>query len=92
MTDADGTEHVFTNVAGTWVAPPGLNMHLRRYQAGGTPAAPIADKWAMTRPDGVTHFFDNLGFLTSTKDRNGNTLTYNYEQPERVRRRRLCDR
>jgi RHS repeat-associated protein len=80
MTDADGTEHVFTNVAGKWVAPPGLNMHLRRYQAGGTIADPIADKWAMTRPDGVTHFFDNLGFLTSTKDRNGNTLTYNYER------------
>ena len=34
----------------------------------------------MTRPDGVTHFFDNLGFLTRTEDRNGNTLTYIYER------------
>jgi RHS repeat-associated protein len=80
MTDADGTEHTFTNVAGKWVAPPGLNMHLRRYKPGGSIADPIPDKWALTRPDGITHFFDNLGFLTRTEDRNGNALTYNYER------------
>jgi RHS repeat-associated protein len=80
MTDADGTEHVFTNVAGRWVAPPGLNLHLRRYKPGGSIVSPIPDKWALTRPDGVTHFFDNLGFLTRTEDRNSNTLTYVYER------------
>jgi RHS repeat-associated protein len=80
LTDADGTEHVFTNVAGQWVAPPGLNMRLRRYRDGGSLTAPVEDKWALTRPDGVTHFFDTFGFQTNTKDRNANTLTYVYER------------
>jgi YD repeat-containing protein len=80
LTDADGTEHTFTNQGGRWVPPPGLNMRLRRYRTGGTPLDPVPDKWALTRPDGVTHFFDNDGFQTATKDRNGNTLTYEYER------------
>jgi RHS repeat-associated protein len=79
LTDADGTVHRFTKAGGRWVAPPGVNMHLRRYKPGGTLLEPIADKWALTRPDGVTHFFDNLGYLRSTVDRNGNQLTYVYE-------------
>jgi RHS repeat-associated protein len=79
LTDADGTVHTFTRSGDKWIAPPGLNMNLRRYKPGGTPLAPIDDKWAMTRPDGVTHFFDNLGYQTSTQDRNGNTLRYCYE-------------
>jgi RHS repeat-associated protein len=79
LTDSDGTVHTFTRSGGRWIAPPGLNMTLRRYKPGGTALAPIDDKWAMTRPDGVTHFFDNLGYQTSTQDRNGNTLRYCYE-------------
>jgi RHS repeat-associated protein len=79
MTDADGTRHVFTRSGNRWVAPPGVNMHLRRNKAGGTFATPIEDKWAMTRPDGVTHYFDSLGFLTATEDRNNNRLEYDYE-------------
>ncbi|HEX8122223.1 MAG TPA: RHS repeat-associated core domain-containing protein [Solirubrobacteraceae bacterium] len=79
LTDSDGTVHTFTRAGGEWVAPPGLNMHLRRYKKGGTALAPIPEKWAMTRPDGVTHFFDNLGYQTSTRDRTGNSITYVYE-------------
>ena len=80
MNDADGTEHRFTRTAGRWVAPPGLNMYLRRYQDGGSAAQPLGEKWAMTRPDGVTHFFDSLGYLTKTQDRNSNALIYTYER------------
>ena len=80
MNDADGTEHQFTRTGGKWVAPPGLNVWLRRYQDGGSAASPLSDKWAMTRPDGVTYFFDNLGYLTKTQDRNGNALIYTYER------------
>lgn len=80
MTDSDGTVHTFTKSAGGgWVSPPGVNMRLRRYRDGGSFASPVADKWAMTRPDGVTHFFDNLGYLTETRDRNANSLIYHYE-------------
>jgi RHS repeat-associated protein len=80
MTDADGTVHTFTKAAdGSWIAPPGVSMRLRRNQDGGTIVTPIEEKWALTRPDGITHFFDNLGYLTKTKDRNGNVLEYEYE-------------
>lgn len=80
MTDSDGTVHTFTKGAnGEWIAPPGVNMRLRRFRDGGTIVNPIDEKWALTRPDGVTHFFDNLGYLTKTKDRNGNVLEYAYE-------------
>jgi RHS repeat-associated protein len=86
LTDADGTRHVFSklNASSRWVAPAGLNMYLRRYRSGGTPAAPLADKWAMTRPDGITYFFDNLGYHRKTLDRNGNELTYVYDELDAV--------
>ncbi|HEX8051734.1 MAG TPA: LamG-like jellyroll fold domain-containing protein [Thermoleophilaceae bacterium] len=80
MTDSDGTVHTFTKGAdGEWIAPPGVSMRLRRFQNGGTLVNPIDEKWALTRPDGITHFFDNLGYLTKTKDRNDNVLEYIYE-------------
>ena len=79
LTDSDGTVHTFTRSGGKSISPPGLNMNLRRYKPGGSAVAPIPDKWAMTRPDGITHFFDNLGYQTSTQDRNGNTMQYCYE-------------
>ena len=79
LTDSDGTVHTFTRTGEGWEAPPGLNMRLRRFSEGGTLLNPVRRKWALTRPDGVTHFFDNLGYLTETEDRNGNTLEYHYE-------------
>jgi RHS repeat-associated protein len=36
--------------------------------------------WAITRPDGVTYFFDGLGYASSIEDRNGNTMTYDYDR------------
>lgn len=98
VTDADGTRHVFkAESAGSDVfnAPPGVQLHLRRFsKASGFIDAPVfgfeqldtpAKAWAATRPDGVTYYFDQLGYHTSTEDRNGNaiTLTYDYRGPTR---------
>jgi RHS repeat-associated protein len=81
LTDADGTVHTFTRSGpdAKWVSPPGLNMHLRRWNPDGDLVNPVDDQWAMTRADGVTHFFDTFGYLTRTEDRNGNALRYEYE-------------
>ena len=81
LTDSDGTVHTFQRGQGNnWIHPAGVTMYLRRYNpAVASRVTIVPDKWAMTRPDGVTHFFDNLGYLTSTKDRNGNTLRYDYQ-------------
>lgn len=79
MVDADGTQHTFHHSGDHWVPSDGLNLYLRRYRDGGSAASPVSDKWAMTRPDGVTEFFDSLGYLTSIRDRHGNAITYVYE-------------
>ena len=93
LTDSDGTVHQFQRQAnGTWRHPDGVNLYLRRYRnpTNGQPASRtniVEDYWAITRPDGVTHFFDNLGYLRETKDRNGNSLRYQYRRHDVVRDR-----
>ena len=75
-TDGDGTTHRFTGTVGTdgitrWQEPPGVNLYLR--------SLPIGDsrgRWALTRPDKVTFFFDPDGFPTLVEDRNGNRITF----------------
>ena len=82
MTDPDGTRHTFTRDAssGEWKSPAGVDLHLRRFAPGGDLINVVTRKWAMTRPDGVTYFFDSLGYLSSIEDRNANTITYTYER------------
>ena len=73
MTDADGTTHHFTRDADDarkWIAPPGVHLTLRRWATTGDPITDPA--WVMTRADGVAYFFDRLGYLIKTEDRNGN--------------------
>lgn len=79
LTDADGTRHQFTRDGTTqkWIAPPGVHLTLRRFANTGD--ARTSRRWVMTRPDGVAHFFNALGYLIATEDRNHNTLTYTYE-------------
>lgn len=79
-------------------APAGVDLRLRTYDVIGS-GPRLEDKpkfWAMTRPDGVTYFFDAWGFLRSIEDRNivvdsdpnqlgnqpraGNELRYVYER------------
>ncbi|WP_445148359.1 RHS repeat-associated core domain-containing protein [Baekduia sp. Peel2402] len=81
LTDADGTRHHFTRDATNtqkWNAPPGVHLTLRRFAYTGDGLT--QPYWVMTRPDGVAHFFNQLGYLIRTEDRNGNTLTYTYEK------------
>jgi RHS repeat-associated protein len=74
--DGDGTLHRFTGTTGLdgitrWAEPPGVNLYLRSIAAN----APDR-RWALTRPDNVTFYFDEDGFPTAIVDRNGNTISY----------------
>ncbi|HZN71745.1 MAG TPA: Ig-like domain-containing protein [Micromonosporaceae bacterium] len=76
FTDGDGTTHRLTGTTNgdgttTWTEPPGVNLYLR------TTTDPDANRrWALTRPDNVTFYFDPDGYPTAVVDRNGNTLTF----------------
>jgi RHS repeat-associated protein len=77
--DGDGTTHRFvgtTQSGGStrWQEPPGVNLYLRE-----TGSPDPARKWALTRPDKVTFYFDQEGFPRSVVDRNGNPLTFTLE-------------
>ena len=92
LTDADGTRHLFESPVGSpdfgevFTPPPGVQLHLRRWSTGivdpvtGLGLLTEPDKaYAMTRPDGVTYFFDQFGYATSIRDRNANTIKFKYE-------------
>lgn len=91
MTDPDGTAHTFTdaNRDGIFDEPPGVHLRLRRFddRAGTDPATgrPYSSKrWAITRPDGVTAFFDPDGYATTIEDRNGNVVLFEYQTYSKV--------
>jgi RHS repeat-associated protein len=82
LRDADGTLHTFTTLDGLrFKAPPGLHVNLRRFSD-----SDATRRWAITRPNGVTHFFDDLGYERWVQDRNGNTLRLDYEPAGTARR------
>jgi RHS repeat-associated protein len=67
-----GTRETFVkDSSGNWDPPAGVFLHLRQYSSTNSDQT-----WAITRPDGVTFFFDDLGYETSIQDRTGNTLTF----------------
>jgi RHS repeat-associated protein len=73
FTDVDGTRHTFVqdpSNAQHWIAPPGVFLWLRQWSASDASKA-----WAITRPDGVTFFFDQAGYETQIEDRQANTIT-----------------
>ncbi|MFI6259039.1 DNRLRE domain-containing protein [Micromonospora zamorensis] len=77
--DGDGTRHHFAGTddgaGGTrWQEPPGVNLYLRE-----APTNAADRRWALTRPDKVTYWFDADGYPTAVTDRNGNTLTFTLE-------------
>src|SRR6266508_2675384 len=82
VTDGDGTTHRFTSgVTGAdgvtrFTEPAGVNLYLRS-----VPANPASRRWALTRPDKVTFFYDEQGYPTAVTDRNGNTLTFTLQAP-----------
>lgn len=77
LTDADGTQHTFRSTDGgqSFTDPAGVNLRLRRFAT----EQRSPKYWAITRPDGVTYYFDERGYQTSVEDRNGNKLTYQYK-------------
>ncbi len=79
LTDGDGSTHRFIGTTGTdgvtrWTEPAGVNLYLYN-----PPGSDPNRKWALTRPDKVTFYFDVDGFPTSVEDRNGNRITYTLE-------------
>ncbi|WP_371129627.1 DNRLRE domain-containing protein [Streptomyces sp. TLI_105] len=84
LPDGDGTTHVFRWDAAnsTWKAPAGVHYKLTA-KAGldCTPLKdPVPDAWTLTRPDGTRFLFGCDGYLTSTVDKNGNTMLFTYEE------------
>jgi RHS repeat-associated protein len=75
FTDGDGTTHTFTSADGiTYQEPAGVHLFLRRYST-----ADPQRKWALTRPDRVTFFYNDEGYPTFVRDRNGNELAFTLE-------------
>lgn len=75
FTDGDGTTHRFNrNANGGWDEPAGVHLFLREFSA-----TDPARKWALTRPDRVTFFYDNEGFPTFVRDKNGNEIKFTLE-------------
>ncbi|MBW3662731.1 MAG: DNRLRE domain-containing protein [Actinobacteria bacterium] len=85
FTDGDGTVHHFTGTTASndadvvWTEPAGVDLYLRTYQG---PDASDTRYWAITRPDRVTFLFNREGWPTAVRDGNGNTLTYEYVDPD----------
>ncbi len=92
LTDADGTRHLFTAEtpgSSVFLAPKGVQLHLRRFSRSLGPIdSPLFGferleepnkAWAATRPDGVTFFFDQVGYLKTIEDRVGNVMRFTYE-------------
>ena len=76
FTDTDGTRHIYMADPGDsshqhYLEPPGVFLYLRKYSASDQTRT-----WAMSRPDGVTYFFDQGGYETSIQDRHHNTITF----------------
>ncbi|MQB02110.1 MAG: hypothetical protein GEU78_17935, partial [Actinobacteria bacterium] len=74
--DGTGTTHRFVghqNDDGTlwWEPPPGVHLYLRSL-GGDDPER----RWALTRPDRVTFFYDADGYPTSIQDGNGNRISF----------------
>ena len=79
LTDGDGTVHRFTGRTATdgtvyWEEPAGVHLYLRQHST-----TDPARKWAITRPDGVTFYYDVDGHPTSVEDHHGNRITYTLE-------------
>ncbi|WP_127508968.1 DNRLRE domain-containing protein [Actinoplanes solisilvae] len=83
FTDGDGTSHWFTLDAATntWTSPKGVHLYLQK--KAGVDCRPNTQEpqaWSLTRPDRTQFFYDCEGYLTSTVDKNGNAMTFTYEE------------
>ena len=86
FSDGDGTTHRFDAVLDPndatkvlyYQQPAGVHLYARKYST----AATTTKKWAFTRPDRVTYFFDQDGYPTSVED--GNTAADGSAQPNAI--------
>ena len=60
--------------------PTGRSRPASTSTCANTRPTDTARKWALTRPDGVTFFYDVDGYPTSVEERNGNRLAFTLEQ------------
>jgi RHS repeat-associated protein len=78
FTDGDGTTHRFTGVTVDgktyYHEPDGVHLYLREFST-----TDPTKKYALTRPDRVTFFFDSDGYPTGVEDKNGNRLDFKLE-------------
>jgi RHS repeat-associated protein len=83
MTDGDGTSHWFTwdAATSTWQSPKGVHLYLEKITTSDCkPNTQEPRAWRLTKPDRTQFWYDCEGFLTSTVDKNGNTMTFTYEE------------
>jgi RHS repeat-associated protein len=79
ITDGDGTTHRFVGKQAAdgsvyWEEPAGVHLFLRSLPEGDP-----RGRWALTRPDRVTFYYDVDGYPLSVQDANRNTLRYTLE-------------
>ena len=75
--DGDGTLHEFTGALDAsgkvrWTEPAGVNLYLTSNPATTDPER----YWRLTRPDGVTYWFDEEGYPRLVQDKNDNVLRF----------------
>ncbi|WP_158842816.1 golvesin C-terminal-like domain-containing protein [Saccharothrix deserti] len=83
LVDGDGTGHFFElNKNGsddsahwTYDSPAGVHLYLRHL-----PKEEDSRRWVFTTPERTHFYFDHQGYHTSTVEKNGNTMTFSYEQ------------
>ncbi|MEV0794771.1 DNRLRE domain-containing protein [Kribbella sp. NPDC050459] len=85
--DGDGTTQLYKIASQTteetiYRRPPGVALDLRRDKSAD---ADEAHEWVFSRPDGTRFFFNgDTGLQTSVVDRNGNTMTFEYDAARRL--------
>jgi RHS repeat-associated protein len=88
LTDGDGTSHTFAlNKHGTtdetkwdYDHPLGVHLYLQKIADPPDNKTSVNRAWVLTRPDRTQFFFDDQGFQSVTRDKNGNETLFTYEE------------
>ncbi|ADB29853.1 YD repeat protein [Kribbella flavida DSM 17836] len=88
LTDGDGTSHTFAlNKHGTtdetkwdYDHPKGVHLYLQKIADPPDNKTSINRAWALTRPDRTQFFFDDQGFQSAIRDKNGNEMLFTYSE------------
>ncbi|GAA1589570.1 hypothetical protein GCM10009789_49020 [Kribbella sancticallisti] len=88
LTDGDGTSHTFAlNKHGTtdetmwdYDHPKGVHLYLQKIADPPDNKTSVNRAWMLTRPDRTQFFFDDQGFQSVIRDKNGNETLFTYEE------------